>query len=69
MIEMKMDKGACVITMKGPRFKLLAEIPIGFDKILKELLDDAPAGLRDKLIKTIFELTLREFMEKEDDEE
>ena len=60
MIEVKVNEGCCEVSVQGHRIEILSEIPIGFGRIMKGVLNNAPDDMRDELIKTIFELTLQE---------
>lgn len=67
MYELKVDgkKGECSLKAEGFRIALLAEIPIGFGKVLHMALADTPDSFKDKVIKNIFEMTLKSMKEEE----
>lgn len=68
MIEVKVNgpKGLCNTQVEGARVDLLAELPIVFGKLLYVILGDCPKGLKEELIKYIFELTLEDLKSYEE---
>ena len=60
MIEVKVNKGDVELAMEGHRRDILAEIPIAFGTVLSVALDGCPEGLKEELIKGVFECVLRE---------
>lgn len=58
MIKVEVNNGESHISVGGSTIGLLAEVPIGFCQLLHGILKNFPEGLRQELIKGVFELTL-----------
>lgn len=68
MIEVKVNNGSVDVKIEGLAIDLLAEVPIGFGRALHGILHHFPEYLKQELVKTTFELTLKTMMEADDDE-
>ena len=69
MINVQVNNGEVHVTVEGFTIDLLAEVPIGFGKLLHGLLRNLPdEGLRNELIKGVFECTL-DMMKRAGEEE
>lgn len=69
MIDMRLHEGHCTIKLDGYRINLLADLPIGFGKLLYRVLGDCPKELKDELIKATFEMTLEQMKAEEEGEQ
>lgn len=69
MIDMRLHEGHCSINLEGHRINLLADLPIGFGKLLYRILGDCPKELKDELIKATFEMVLEQMKAEEEEEQ
>lgn len=65
MIEIKVADGEQTYRVEGNTLELLAEIPIAIGPVMRRIFEGCPSGLKEDLIKTVFECILMEMQEVE----